>query len=62
MAQFEIKDGVAIIPEGTKIIPAEVFKDCSLLTSVVIPDSVTEIEGVLSMVVLRWKALLFRMM
>ena len=40
MIQFEIKDGVAIIPEGTSEIPGRAFYDCSSLTSVVIPESV----------------------
>ena len=41
MTQFEIKDGVAIIPEGTTEIPFRAFFDCKDLTTVVIPDSVT---------------------
>ena len=41
MTQFEIKDGVAIIPEGTTEIPFRAFINCEDLTSVVIPDSVT---------------------
>ena len=40
MVNFEIKDGVAIIPAGTSEIPDRVFYDCSSLTSVVIPESV----------------------
>ena len=43
MADFEVKDGVGIIPEGTTIISVAAFKDCKELTSVVIPDSVQEI-------------------
>ena len=43
MVNFEIKDGVAIIPAGTREIPDRVFYDCSSLTSVVIPKSVKEI-------------------
>ena len=43
MKQFEIKDGVAIIPEGTTEIPGRAFVDCEDLTTVVIPDSVTSI-------------------
>ena len=43
MAKFEIKDGVAIIPEGTTKIGQEAFCDCPKLTSVTIPNSVTEI-------------------
>ena len=45
MAQFEIKDGVAIIPEETKIIPCEAFEDCTSLISIVIPNSVTNIKA-----------------
>ena len=43
MAQFEIKDGVAIIPDGTTEIEREAFYKCPSLTSVTIPDSVTSI-------------------
>ena len=43
MASFEIKDGVAIIPEGTNKIPSRAFEDCSSLISVVIPESVKSI-------------------
>ena len=43
MAEFEIKDGVAIIPEGTKTIPEGAFEGCEKLTTVVIPESVTNI-------------------
>ena len=41
MTQFEIKDGVAIIPKGMKEIPFRAFINCEDLTTVVIPDSVT---------------------
>jgi hypothetical protein len=41
MTQFEIKDGVAIIPEGMTEIPFRAFINCEDLTTVVIPDSVT---------------------
>ena len=43
MAEFEIKDGVGIIPEGTTKLGWSAFEECAELTSVVIPDSVTEI-------------------
>ena len=43
MAKYEIKDGVGIIPAGTKKIPSEAFENCQELTSIIIPDSVTEI-------------------
>ena len=43
MTQFEIKDGVAIIPEGMTEIPFHAFINCEDLTTVVIPDSVTSI-------------------
>lgn len=43
MAKFEIKDGVAIIPEGTTQISNYAFDDCGTLESIVIPESVTEI-------------------
>ena len=46
MASFEIKDGVAIIPDTVKEIGKEAFSRCKDLTSVVIPNSVTSIgEG-----------------
>ena len=44
MEKYEIKDGVAIIPEGTTSITSESFKDRIELTKVVIPDSVTTID------------------
>ena len=43
MAQFEIKDGIAIIPEGTIEIKVSAFAGCTSLESVVIPIGVTEI-------------------
>ena len=43
MAKFEIKDGVAIIPEGTIEISDYAFDDCGTLESIVIPESITEI-------------------
>ena len=46
MEDFEIKDGVAIIPDTVKEIGKEAFSRCKDLTSVVIPNSVTSIgEG-----------------
>lgn len=33
-----------IIPDGTKVIPKEVYKDCTKLKSVVIPEGVVKIE------------------
>ena len=44
MAQFEIKDGVAIIPDGTTEIRELAFWNCTSLESVTIPESVTEIR------------------
>ena len=44
MADFEIKDGVGIIPEGTTKLDWSSFEKCTELTSIVIPDSVTKIE------------------
>lgn len=43
MSKEVIKNGEGIIPEGTKVISAETFADCTDLTRIVIPDSVTEI-------------------
>ncbi len=43
MADFEIKDGVAIIPESVRYISSGAFKNCSSLTSIVIPEGVIEI-------------------
>ncbi len=43
MPVYEIKDGVAIIPEGTTEIADRTFFRCYGLTSIVIPDSVTKI-------------------
>lgn len=45
MAAFEIKDGAAIIPEGTTVIPQQAFCECLELISITIPDSVTIIEA-----------------
>ena len=43
MAQYEITNGVGIIPEGKVKIDPYAFQDCRDLTSVTIPESVTEI-------------------
>ena len=44
MADFEIKNGVGIIPEGTTKLDWSSFEKCTELTSVVIPDSVKRME------------------
>lgn len=43
MAEFEIKDGVALIPEGTTMIEEGAFSECTSLVDITIPESVTEI-------------------
>lgn len=43
MAQFEIKNGVAIIPKGTTTIGAQAFYGCEEVHNVVIPEGVTMI-------------------
>lgn len=40
---YKVENGVGIIPEGTKVIAAEAFADCTDLSRIWIPDSVTEI-------------------
>ena len=46
MANYEVKDGIGNIPEGTSQIKKLGFYGCKDLTTVNIPDSVTEIgEG-----------------
>ena len=42
MDKFEVKDGVAIIPEGITEI-GDTFYNCSSLESVIIPESVKKI-------------------
>jgi hypothetical protein len=44
MTQFEIKDGVAVIPEGTTEIGMFAFSNCTSLKSIVIPQGVTNID------------------
>ena len=43
MANYEIIDGVAIIPEGIEMIADEAFWNCEELERVVIPQSVRKI-------------------
>ena len=43
MAQFEIKDGVAIIPDGTTEIGGGAFFGCTSLESITIPEGVVTI-------------------
>ena len=43
MAKLKIKNGAAIIPEGTEHIGEKAFYECEGLTSVEIPNSVTSI-------------------
>lgn len=40
----DIKDGVCVIPDGTKIIDGRAFLDCTDLKEVVIPESVETIN------------------
>ena len=44
MADFEIKNGVAVIPEGTTTIGEGAFRGFSSLQSITIPEGVTEID------------------
>ena len=44
MSKFEIKDGVAIIPEGTTEIREHDFRCPKSLKSIIIPESVTKLE------------------
>ena len=44
LSQFEIKDGVAIIPEGVTMIAHGAFSRCTELQSVVIPEGVVDID------------------
>ena len=43
MAKYEIKDGVGIIPEGTKKIVSDAFENCKKLKSVVIQAGLNKI-------------------
>ena len=42
MAKFEIKDGVAIIPDGAVEIGEDTFYDCSALTAIYVPAKTTD--------------------
>ena len=44
MGNFEIKNGICIIPEGVKTIGYKAFMDCLELKIVVFPDSLERIE------------------
>ena len=41
---YRYKDGVCVIPDGTKIIDSKAFLDCTDLKEVVIPASVETIN------------------
>lgn len=43
MVEFEIKDGVAIIPEGTTVVPKLAFANQAELKEITIPEGVTTI-------------------
>ena len=45
MALYEIKNGVGIIPDGTKVVRTDVFRERTDLTSVVLPASVKQIAA-----------------
>ena len=45
MALYEIKNGVGIIPDGTKVVRTDVFRGRTDLTSVVLPASVKQIAA-----------------
>ena len=45
MADFEVKDGIAVIPEETEQIGSGAFGDLEGFTTVVIPKSVTKIDA-----------------
>lgn len=46
MADFEIKSGIGIIPEGTLEIKKDAFRGCVNLKSVIIPEGVKEISRI----------------
>lgn len=46
MAQYRIKDGIGIIPDGTTEIGSRAFEDCKDLEVVVIPHSVIVIRDI----------------
>ena len=45
MATYEIKNGVGIIPDGTKVVMTDVFRGRTDLTTVVLPASVKQIAA-----------------
>ena len=44
MAKYKIKNGICVIPEGTKIIECKAFLDCIDLKEIIIPESVEAIS------------------